>query len=764
MENPWQVHSIEAFAYLKCPECEFDSKAESSFKNHALKTHPLSQVFFGKAAIDNDTKVAILKYDRNDTQDYIQENYKELQLGSKKLLGINTVKDEMVQFLYSGEVYCKNQKEANILSENLTGLFGFPKLCLSSKIEPKFEIVSKSISKEEFFNMTNSSNRKKSRKQSLTSASIRNEFIDNLVSIKTESKDLFDETNLNEENLSDPLDTNKKGEDDESDTICKVACTVCSMKFVTKQALAAHVFLKHSNACNVCLKQFESKQHLEDHISTAHTLPDFRKRLRCVICNILFKRRNKDKSTLTKHMKSEHKVGYKCPICQMQQPSLSTLNQHKIQEHNLAVKIIKHRDACTICFRQFESKKDMEAHISKDHPWSDFRNVATRCVICDLSYGKDKESFKKFKEHMVSEHNVGYECPICQKKLPTVSKLIQHKIQEHNWTKSNSVGRIKYLCPKCGKEFIHKRKYEHHVSKISCNQSKGRKCPICEEEFESMSLKIYHISTKHMDVKLYDCSECSSGFITQNGLKRHISCVHRKNVGNICPTCGKTYYSISHLKDHISYVHEGKVKPRFKCSMCEESYSTKKYLENHMPVHEGNGIFQCSNCNMEFNSKNKLEAHIAKEHDRSKLHKCVHCDSGYLTKTALSSHIAFVHEKTIGNICPHCGRNCMKQADLKNHIRRVHELEGKYIFKCEHCEKSFKLESTLKSHIKIIHEGTRVKCPVCQKPFVTKKSMKRHIENVHEKKKPYMCDICNERFAQSGHLVTHKKGKHKISM
>ena len=42
--------------------------------------------------------------------------------------------------------------------------------------------------------------------------------------------------------------------------------------------------------------------------------------------------------------------------------------------------------------------------------------------------------------------------------------------------------------------------------------------------------------------------------------------------------------------------------------------------------------------------------------------------------------------------------------------------------------------------------------------------MKRHIDNVHEKKKPYGCDICNERFAQSGHLVTHKKGKHKIAM
>ena len=123
-------------------------------------------------------------------------------------------------------------------------------------------------------------------------------------------------------------------------------------------------------------------------------------------------------------MKSEHKVGYKCPICQMHQPSLSTLNKHKIQEHNLAVKIIKHRNSCTICFRQFESKKDMEAHISKDHPWSDFRNVATRCVICDLSYGKDKESFKKFKEHMLSEH-------ILSEHMLSEHMLSEHMLSEH---------------------------------------------------------------------------------------------------------------------------------------------------------------------------------------------------------------------------------------------------------------------------------------------------------------------------------------------
>ena len=45
--NPWDVDSLEAFACLKCPECDFDAKFEGPFQNHAVENHPLSCVFFG---------------------------------------------------------------------------------------------------------------------------------------------------------------------------------------------------------------------------------------------------------------------------------------------------------------------------------------------------------------------------------------------------------------------------------------------------------------------------------------------------------------------------------------------------------------------------------------------------------------------------------------------------------------------------------------------------------------------------------------------
>ena len=55
--NPWHVESLEEFAYLKCPECSFDCKEDTVFKDHALENHPLSIVLFGVRSNCEDFKV-----------------------------------------------------------------------------------------------------------------------------------------------------------------------------------------------------------------------------------------------------------------------------------------------------------------------------------------------------------------------------------------------------------------------------------------------------------------------------------------------------------------------------------------------------------------------------------------------------------------------------------------------------------------------------------------------------------------------------------
>ena len=61
--NPWLVDSVQAFTYLKCPECVFDTKEVHNFQAHALENHPLSIVLFGNGKV--------LKQERlDDSQNY----------------------------------------------------------------------------------------------------------------------------------------------------------------------------------------------------------------------------------------------------------------------------------------------------------------------------------------------------------------------------------------------------------------------------------------------------------------------------------------------------------------------------------------------------------------------------------------------------------------------------------------------------------------------------------------------------------------------
>ena len=46
--HPLALHKI---LYLRCPECEFETKEENNFEDHAIKNHPMSFELFRKKSV-----------------------------------------------------------------------------------------------------------------------------------------------------------------------------------------------------------------------------------------------------------------------------------------------------------------------------------------------------------------------------------------------------------------------------------------------------------------------------------------------------------------------------------------------------------------------------------------------------------------------------------------------------------------------------------------------------------------------------------------
>ena len=116
-QNPWKVDSVQAFSCLKCPECNFFTKEEKIFKDHAMKKHPLSLTLFVKS------EIATLQ---------VVENCKTEQLNSfKPLITIKEESDET-------NIYVKESKNEQLEHRNQQIIFEHDPLNISKEIASTF--------------------------------------------------------------------------------------------------------------------------------------------------------------------------------------------------------------------------------------------------------------------------------------------------------------------------------------------------------------------------------------------------------------------------------------------------------------------------------------------------------------------------------------------------------------------------------------------------------------------------------------------------
>uniref|UniRef100_A0A672MGK1 C2H2-type domain-containing protein n=1 Tax=Sinocyclocheilus grahami TaxID=75366 RepID=A0A672MGK1_SINGR len=104
---------------------------------------------------------------------------------------------------------------------------------------------------------------------------------------------------------------------------------------------------------------------------------------------------------------------------------------------------------------------------------------------------------------------------------------------------------------------------------------------------------------------------------------------------------GETSVSCSKTEKRCSQrnIQRKKVKRPFSCSQCGNAFTRKKYLNNHMSIHNRIKTFTCSECGNTFKQKRRLDEHMTIVPNGKRAFTCSGCGNTFTCKESLKNHM-----------------------------------------------------------------------------------------------------------------------------
>ncbi|XP_010894816.3 zinc finger protein 710a isoform X2 [Esox lucius] len=247
-------------------------------------------------------------------------------------------------------------------------------------------------------------------------------------------------------------------------------------------------------------------------------------------------------------------------------------------------------------------------------------------------------------------------------------------------------------------------------------------------------------------LKRWKCRMCEKSYTSKYNLVTHIL-GHNGIKPHECLHCGKLFKQPSHLQTHL-LTHQG-TRPH-KCTVCKKAFTQTSHLKRHMLQHSDVKPYSCRFCGRGFAYPSELRSHENK-HENGHCHVCSQCGMEFPTYAHLKRHQTS-HQGPTTYQCTECNKSFAYRSQLQNHLMK-HQ-NGMKEFKCDVCAREFTLSANLKRHM-LIHASIRpFQCHVCFKTFVQKQTLKTHMI-VHLPVKPFKCKVCGKSFNRMYNLLGH---------